>query len=42
VFPEEEVEEIDVNEEWQKIALIDQEIKQVTNKIDQYLKELSY
>ncbi len=40
VFPEEEVEEIDVAEEWREVLAIDDQIKNVTEKIEGYLKEL--
>jgi len=42
VFPEEEVEEIDIKEEWRKIKLIEQEIKNISNNIEKYLNELGY
>ncbi|RLE00471.1 MAG: SAM-dependent DNA methyltransferase, partial [Candidatus Aminicenantes bacterium] len=42
VFPEEEVEEIDVAEEWEEVLEIDEEIKKVTEKLEGYLKELKY
>ena len=40
VFPEEEVEEIDVAKEWEEVLDIDEQIKNVTEKIEGYLKEL--
>jgi type I restriction enzyme M protein len=40
VFPEEEVEEIDVAEEWKEIKKIEKELLLVENKISEYLKEL--
>ncbi len=42
VFPEEEVEEIDINKEWKDLLTIDEQIKEVTKKIEGYLKELKY
>lgn len=42
VFPEEEIEEIDIAKEWQELASIDEEIKNVSEKIKAYLKELEY
>ncbi len=42
VFPEEEVEEIDVAKEWEEMLKIDAQIKNVTEKIEGYLKELKY
>ena len=42
MFPEEEVEEIDVAEEWREVLAIDDQIKNVTEKIEGYLKELKY
>ena len=40
VFPEEEVEEIDVAEEWDKLRGIEDELTVIENKIEAYLKEL--
>ncbi len=42
VFPEEEIEEIDVDKEWKELLFIDEQIKGVTEKINEYLKELAY
>ena len=42
VFPEEEVEEIDVAKEWKEMLAIDEQIKNVTEKIEGYLEELKY
>ncbi len=42
VFPEEEIENIDVAKEWSEILSIDERIKNVTEKIEEYLKELGY
>ena len=41
VFPEEEVEDIDVNKEWQELRMLEKEIDEVDKKIEGYLKELS-
>jgi len=40
VFPEEEIEEIDVTREWEEIRKIEDEIKEVEKKIEEYLKEV--
>jgi type I restriction enzyme M protein len=40
VFPEEEVEDIDVNKEWRERRLLEKEIDEVDKKIEGYLKEL--
>ena len=42
VFPEEEVEEIDIAKEWLELLAIDKEIKSVSEKIGGYLRELEY
>lgn len=42
VFPEEEVEEIDVAKEWKELLFIDEQIRDTTTKIEEYLKELKY
>lgn len=42
VFPEEEIEEIDVAREWKELLKIDDELKQIEGKIEDYLKELAY
>jgi len=39
VFPEEEIEEIDVTKEWQELQKIENKIKDVEEKIEEYLKE---
>jgi len=41
VFPEEEIEDIDVNKEWQELRMLEKEIDEVDKKIEGYLKELS-
>ncbi|MEM2112466.1 MAG: N-6 DNA methylase, partial [Candidatus Bathyarchaeia archaeon] len=40
VFPEEEVEEIDVEKEWQELKAIENELAEVERKIEGYLREL--
>ena len=40
VFPEEEIEEIDITKEWQELQKIEDEIKKVEEKIEEYLKEV--
>ena len=40
VFPEEEIEEIDITKEWQELRKIEDEIKEVEGKIEEYLKEV--
>jgi type I restriction enzyme M protein len=40
VFPEEEVEDIDVNKEWRELRILEKEIDEVDKKIEGYLKEL--
>jgi len=42
VFPEEEVEEIDVKQEWKEVQKIDDELNKLERKIEGYLKELAY
>jgi len=42
VFPEEEVEEIDVAQEWKEIHRIDKKLMEIEGKINNYLKELKY
>ncbi|MCP2519533.1 type I restriction-modification system subunit M [Candidatus Aminicenantes bacterium AC-708-M15] len=42
VFPEEEIEEIDIAKEWQELMEINQELNKVEKKIEAYLKELNY
>jgi type I restriction enzyme M protein len=41
VFPEEEIEEIDVEKEWEKLKIIDKEIEEIDKKIEGYLREIS-
>jgi len=40
VYPEEEVEEIDIAKEWKDIKEIDQKVSETDKKITNYLKEL--
>ena len=40
VFPEEEVEEIDVEKEWKELKEIEERISQVEKRIEGYLEEL--
>jgi len=40
VFPEEEIEEIDIEKEWQELQDIEEEISKVEKKIEGYLKEI--
>jgi len=40
VFPEEEVEEIDVAKEWKEVRKIEKELKEIEDKIEVYLSEL--
>lgn len=40
VFPQEDVEEIDVDKEWQELRIIEEEIAGVERRIEGYLKEL--
>ncbi len=42
VFPEEEVEEIDVAMEWKEVIRVNQELAELEGRIENYLKELSY
>lgn len=42
VFPEEEIEEIDVQKEWEEVLSVDEELKRISEKIEGYLKELEY
>jgi len=42
VYPEEEMEEIDIPAEWQTIQDINRELKVIETKIEGYLKELGY
>ena len=40
VFPEEEVEEIDVREEWMELRRIESEIEDIERRIENYVKQL--
>lgn len=40
VFPEEEVEEIDIAKEWEELLDIDTRLKEIENRIERYLAEL--
>lgn len=40
VFPEDEVEEIDIQKEWRELKKIEGELAQIDTKIESYLKEL--
>jgi len=40
VFPEEEVEEIDVTREWEELRKVEREVLAIDEKIEDYLKEL--
>ena len=40
VFPEEEVEEIDITKEWAELRKVEDELGQVEKRIEGYLKEL--
>ncbi len=40
VFPEEEIEEIDVDREWEELKMIEKEIIEVEGRIEGYLMEL--
>jgi len=42
VYPEEEIEEIDIQKEWKELNEIEEEIGVVTGKIENYLAELNY
>ncbi|HEC79111.1 MAG TPA: SAM-dependent DNA methyltransferase [candidate division WOR-3 bacterium] len=42
VYPEEEIEEIDIAKEWKELKTIDKEIARIDQKIAEYLKELKY
>ncbi len=42
VFPEEKIEEIDISKEWEEMLSIDGQIKNITEKIEGYLRELKY
>jgi len=40
VFPEEEIEEIDIEKEWQALFELDRKLLEIQNKLSDYLKEL--
>ena len=40
VFPQEEVEEIDVRKEWKKLQKLEEEIENVESRIEKFLGEL--
>jgi len=42
VFPQEEVEEIDVAEEWEELRRLEKELVEVERKIEEYLRELEF
>lgn len=42
VFPQEEVEEIDVAKEWEELRGIEREIDEVERRIEEYLAELGF
>ncbi|RKY75054.1 SAM-dependent DNA methyltransferase, partial [candidate division KSB1 bacterium] len=42
VFPEEEVEEIDVTGEWEELRGLEGELVEIERKIEGYLRELEY
>jgi type I restriction enzyme M protein len=42
VYPEEEIEEIDIAQEWKELNELDKEINKVAQKISGYIKELKY
>lgn len=42
VFPEEEVEEIDVVREWMELGKIDEELQKIEGEIGSYLEEIGY
>jgi type I restriction enzyme M protein len=42
VFPEEEIEQIDIPKEWKELNELDTEIAKTTKKIQGFLKELKY
>jgi len=41
-YPEEEIEEIDIEKEWKELKEIEENIGEVTGKIENYLAELNY
>ncbi|RLI99252.1 MAG: hypothetical protein DRP03_03940 [Candidatus Aenigmatarchaeota archaeon] len=42
VFPEEEVEEIDIAKEWKEMLKVNEELERLEGKIEKYLKDLIY
>jgi type I restriction enzyme M protein len=42
VYPEEEIEEIDIGKEWKELNELESEVDGITEKIENYLKELDY
>ncbi|MGB3479514.1 MAG: class I SAM-dependent DNA methyltransferase [bacterium] len=42
VFPEEEIEEIDIPKEWKELQALDSEIAKTTKEIEDHLEELKY
>jgi type I restriction enzyme M protein len=42
VYPEEEVEQIDIKKEWQDLQALDSNLKETEKKLEGYLKELKY
>ncbi len=42
VFPEEEMEKINISEEWKDLGAIDSEINKISERIGDYLRELDY
>lgn len=42
VFPEEEIEEIDIPKEWEELRKLDGELNVINKRIEGYLKELEY
>ncbi|MDL1956176.1 MAG: type I restriction-modification system subunit M [Candidatus Desulfofervidus auxilii] len=42
IFPEEEIEEIDIAKEWKELMWIEKELSEVNKKIEAYLVELEY
>jgi type I restriction enzyme M protein len=42
VFPIEKIEEIDIGKEWEELGGIENNLKEIDDKINGYLKELKY
>ena len=42
VFPEEEIEQIDIAKEWMGLQMVEENLKDAEKKIEDYLKELGY